>query len=194
MRVPWTQGAWSNAPAAVEPNGDDLLVTAVESSDAWRHTAYGYVHASEHALLAAFRPDSAVEVEFTAALTEQFDQAGLFLRASDERWVKATAEYADGELGIGAVVTDGNSDWSVSPAPDLANQRVVFRASWSGDAVTVRAGRAGQPLRLLRVLPFASTGDVTAGPLVCAPSRAGLTVRFHAWRTTPPDQALHDSP
>ncbi len=190
--VPWMHGTWSNAPAAVDRDGDDLLVTAVESSDAWRHTSYGFVHESEHALLADFRPDSAIEVEFTADFAEQFDQAGLFIRATNERWVKAAAEYADGELSAGAVVTNGYSDWSLSPASDWLNHRVVFRASWSGDAVTVRAGRAGQPLRLLRVLPFPHTGHVTAGPLLCAPTRAGLTVRFHAWRTTPPDRALHD--
>lgn len=192
--VPWTAGEWSHEPAEVTVAGDDLLVTAVESSDAWRHTAYGFVHDSEHALLAQFQHGTAIEVEFTAAFSEQFDQAGLFVRSSDSKWVKAATEYCDGQLNAGAVVTDGRSDWSLSPASEWLNQRVLIRASWADDAITIRAAIAGEPLRLLRVLPFTRSDVVTAGPLVCAPTRAGLTVTFHAWRLTPADAALHDAP
>ena len=45
--------------------------------------------------------------------------------------------------------------------------------------------------QLVRVLPF-EPGLVTfAGPYICAPTRAGLTVPFHAWRVTEPDGGLH---
>lgn len=190
--IPWTAGAWTHEPAAVVAAGDDLLVTAVEGSDAWRHTSYGFVHDSEHALLAPWKHGTAVEVEFTAAFLDQFDQAGLFVRASATRWVKASTEFSDGELSAGAVVTDGRSDWSLSPASDWLGRRVLIRASWADDAITIRAGVVGTPTRLLRVLPFTRGDDVFAGPLVCAPTRAGLTVPFHAWRVTPPDAALHE--
>ena len=59
--------------APAEASGCDLVV---EGSDARRIASYGFIHDSEHALLAAFPGDSAVEVEFTAAFSEQFDQAG----------------------------------------------------------------------------------------------------------------------
>ncbi len=189
----WEQGSWTNTPASVRTDRDDLLVTAVEGSDAWRHTAYGFVHDTEHALLSPFQYESAIEVEYTADFSKQFDQAGLFIRAGDEHWVKAATEYSDGELSAGAVVTDGSSDWSLSPASHWLGQRVLMRASWANDAVTLRAGRVGEPLRLLRVFPLNRDEDVSAGPLVCAPTRSGLTVRFHAWRITPPDTALHDA-
>lgn len=188
----WAQGSWTHAPASVTTDGQDLLVTAVEGSDAWRYTSYGFVHDTEHALLAPFQHDSAMEVEYTGAFSEQFDQAGLFIRGSDDHWVKAATEYSDGQLSAGAVVTQGRSDWSLSPASDWLGHRILVRASWADDALTIRAGRAGEPLRLLRVLPFTRGDHVTAGPLVCAPTRAGLTVRFHAWRVTPPDASLHD--
>ncbi|OSM42252.1 DUF1349 domain-containing protein [Nesterenkonia sp. PF2B19] len=189
--IPWEQGVWSNPPAAVENQGSDLLVTAVETSDAWRHTSYGFVHDTEHALLAPFRPGTAMEVEYTADFSAQFDQAGLFIRAAQDHWTKAATEFSDGHLSAGAVVTDGASDWSLSPADDWLGQRVLVRASWSDDAITVRAGLLGGELRLLRVFPFPARDDVAAGPLVCAPTRAGLTVTFHAWRTTEADVALH---
>jgi regulation of enolase protein 1 (concanavalin A-like superfamily) len=189
--VAWDQGTWTHAPASVEVDGDDLVVTAVEGSDAWRATSYGFVHDSEHALTAPLEGDRAVEVCFTADLTQQFDQAGVFLRASSEQWVKAGVEYADGVPQLGVVVTDGRSDWSAAPAPSWAGRRVTVRASRSGDAVTIRARVDDEPWVFVRLLPLDPGVRLEAGPFVCAPTRAGLTVRFHSWTTTDPDGSLH---
>ncbi len=132
-----------------------------------------------------------MEVEFTAAFSQQFDQAGVFIRASDTHWIKTGVEYADGRPQLGAVVTDGLSDWSLAPVPDWLDRRILIRVSRSGDALTVRASVAGGELQLLRVIPFAPDLYAEAGPLVCAPTRVGLTVPFHAWRVAPADASLH---
>ena len=166
-------------------------MTAVEGSDAWRITSYGFVHESEHALVAPFPDGTAVEVEFTATFAEQFDQAGVFIRVGAERWIKAGVEFADGRCQVGAVVTDGMSDWSLAPVPDWIGHRITVRASRDGTAITVRAGRSDQDLRLVRVVPFAAGLVAEAGPLVCAPTRAGLRVPVHHWRLTEPDGTLH---
>ena len=187
MSRSWSDGTWTHEPAAVEEVGGDLVVTAVEGSDAWRHTSYGFVHDTEHALLAPFAIDTAVEVEFTAAFSGEFDQAGIFVRAGDEHWIKAGVEFADGVPGVGAV------DWSIAPVPDWTDRRITVRVRWTGDALTVRAAPTGEPLRLVRVLPFlpADPGAVGAGPMVCGPTRAGLRVPFHAWRVTDAEASLH---
>ena len=122
--VSWAEGAWTTPPAAVAEDGTDLLVTCVEGSDAWRTTSYGFIHDTEHALVAPLPSDSAMEVVFTADYAEQFDQAGIFVVAAQDRWIKAGVEAA-------------------------------------------------------------------AGPLACAPTRAGLTVRFHGWWRGPADGSLH---
>jgi len=189
--IAWSEGRWTHDPAGVVEERGDLVVTAVEGSDAWRITSYGFVHDSEHALLVPFEVDTAVEVEFTAAFSEQFDQAGVFVRASDERWVKAGVEFADGRPQVGAVVTDGMSDWSLAPVPEWADRRILVRVSRGADALTVRAGLVGEPLQLVRVLPFPAGVSAEAGPFVCAPTRAGLAVRLHAWRVVGADGALH---
>ncbi|MFK4638089.1 hypothetical protein ABIA52_000978 [Paenarthrobacter histidinolovorans] len=115
----WSCGEWTTRPAAVVEHGTDLLVTAAEGSDAWRVTSYGFVHDTEHALLAPLPLDSAMEVEFTAAFSQQFDQAGIFVRVSADHWVKAGVEFADGAAQLGAVVTDRFSDWSLAPGPGM---------------------------------------------------------------------------
>lgn len=187
----WSAGEWTHPPVAAREQGSDLVVTALEGSDAWRLTSYGFVHDSEHALVAPFPTDSAMEVEFTAAFSAQFDQAGIFVRVSPERWVKAGVEFTDGSPFLGAVVTDQRSDWSLAPVPDWAGRRVLVRVSRSGDALTIRARAQDDPLQLVRVVPFEPELVASAGPFLCAPTRAGLTVSFHAWRRTERDDQLH---
>ena len=132
--LPWSAGHWLNPPAAVEERGGDLLVTAVEKSDAWRRTSYGFIVDTAHVLLAPFEQNTAVEVDMTAAFTENFDQAGIMVRVDAENWVKAGVEFSDGACQLGAVVTAGNSDWSVAPVPDWQGKRVRMQLL-SGDAI-----------------------------------------------------------
>ncbi|MFD3444391.1 DUF1349 domain-containing protein [Microbacteriaceae bacterium 4G12] len=189
--VPWTRGTWTNEPARVTSDADGLYVTAREGSDAWRTTSYGFVHASEHALLAPLPPESALEVQFRLTFSGQFDQAGIFVKVDEQSWIKAGVELSDGEESLGAVVTRGLSDWSLSPVPGWAERLVTVRGSRSGDALTVRARVDDEPWRLVRVAPLDPGASVTAGPFCCAPSRAGLTVHFTSWRSTPADAGLH---
>jgi hypothetical protein len=189
--VDWNSGTWTNAPARVEVADDGMRVTAVEASDAWRITSYGFVHDTEHALLAPFEADTAMEVSFRLDFSEQFDQAGIFVKVDDRTWTKAGVERSDGEDGLGAVVTREVSDWSLAPVPDWHGRFVTIRASRAGDAVVVRARVDDEPWRLVRVAPLDPDAVVTAGPMCCAPSRDGLTVHFTAWRTGPADASLH---
>ncbi|WP_369138451.1 DUF1349 domain-containing protein [Modestobacter versicolor] len=192
LRVqPWHGGDWTVPPADVAEDGPDLLVTAIEGSDAWRHTSYGFVHDDAHALLAPLPSPAAVEVTFDLGWDRQFDQAGLVLRAGADTWLKAGVEVSDGVPQVGAVVTLGRSDWSVAPVPEWAGRRVTVRASRSADAVTVRARVDDEPFRLVRLAPFPADAVVGAGPYCCAPTRAGLVVRFRHWATGPADATLH---
>ncbi|MGO4856311.1 DUF1349 domain-containing protein [Arthrobacter sp. 2MCAF14] len=190
-RLSWQSGSWTTSPAAFKLVGDALEVTAVEGSDAWRVTSYGFVHDDAHALIAPLETDQAVEVTFEAAFEQQFDQAGVFLRVDDEVWVKAGVEYVDGELQLGAVVTHHYSDWSSGPVPEWQGKTLTVRVSRSGDAVTIRARAEDGPYRLVRVAWLDPEARVDAGPFLCAPSRAGLTVRFLSWTVSDADAALH---
>jgi len=189
--VAWDEGEWTHDPVRADVDGGDLVVTAREESDAWRVTSYGFIHDSEHALLSPLPRDTAVEVSFTVGLTEQFDQAGLFLRVSATRWIKAGVEYADGSPQLGVVVTDEMSDWSAAPVQSWSGRIATIRASRAGDAITIRARIDDEPFRFVRLVPLDPSTDLDAGPYVCAPTRAGLTVRFHTWRHSSPDAALH---
>ena len=142
----WTTGEWTVPPVDLRFDGPDLLATAEKGSDAWRTTAHGYITDNAHALLAPLADGEAVEVDFVAELPEQFDQAGLMVRADEAQWIKAGADFADGTLQLGAVVTRDASDWSSSPIPDWAGKTVTISASRSGDAILIRARVAGEPV------------------------------------------------
>jgi len=176
---------------AASVDGGDLVVEAAEGSDFWRTTSYGFVHDDAHALVVPLPAGRAVEVCFTAAFTEQFDQAGVFLGVDDTEWIKAGVEFADGFPQLGAVVTHTFSDWSVAPVPEWSGRRVTVRASRAGDAVTIRARVGDEPWRLVRLAHLDPDARVQAGPFCCAPTRAGLVVRFHSWTITDADAALH---
>ena len=190
-RVDWDHGVWTHAPVRAVEDGGALVVEGAPHSDAWRITAYGFVHDSEHALVREFANGSAVEVTFVCDLVEQFDQAGVFIRVNDATWIKAGVEFADGQPQLGAVVTHGVSDWSVAPVPTWLGRAVTIRASWHGDAVTIRARVDDEPFRLVRVAPLAPDAVASAGPMMCSPSRGGLAVRFLEWRVGEADVSLH---
>ena len=187
----WNDARWLNPPPRSWHDGSDLLVEAVAGSDFWRTTAYDFVHDSGHALLVGFPEATAVEVRFLLDYTEQFDQAGLLVRADEQTWVKAGVEVSDGVPQLGAVVTNGMSDWSISPVPDWRGHEVTVRASRSSNALTVRTRVDGEPWQLVRVAPVPAGSTLEAGPYCCGPMRSGLVVRFRGAVLTAADESLH---
>lgn len=190
--ISWSQGTWTTAPEhTTETSEQQLDVTAVEGSDAWRHTAYGFVHDTEHALLSPLAVGEAMEVSFRAHWDGQFDQAGVFIRADDENWVKSGIEFADGHLGLGAVVTAVRSDWSVGFVDEWLESEITVRVSRWADALIIRARADDGAWRLVRVAPFSGATEASAGPFLAAPTRAGFTVRFTRWARSAADTDLH---
>ena len=188
--IAWSEGSWTREPVSFSHDGDAIKVEAAAESDWWRTTAYGFIHDDGHALVKEFPNESAVEVSFILNYTQQFDQAGIFITSDAKNWIKAGVEYCDGFPQVGAVVTQINSDWSVAPVPEWMNKEVTIRVSRSGDAVTVRAGINGD-LRLVRVAPLDPSLSWSAGPMFCAPTRAGLIVSFTKWAQGEADSELH---
>lgn len=185
------RASWTTEPAGIEHDADAVVITAVEGSDAWRTTSYGFVHDDEHAALVPMGSRWGLEVSFVLDFSEQFDQAGIFVRVSDTEWIKAGVEVSDGEVQVGAVVTHGASDWSVAPVPQWRGNEVTMRASRDGDAVTIRARTGSDPWRLVRVAYLDPAADARAGLFCCAPTRAGLAVRFTRVALGAPDASLH---
>jgi regulation of enolase protein 1 (concanavalin A-like superfamily) len=192
----FSHGTWTREPVrSTRDSAQALVVEAAEGSDWWRDTAYGFRHANGHALLAPWVPDTAVEVTFDlVGFTGQFDQAGLYIGVDEAHWIKAGIEYSDGHQQLGAVVTNGASDWSTGAVDEWVGSAVTVRASRIADAVVIRARSSIDPeWRLVRVTPFPHESALI-GPMLCAPMRPGFTVRFLRWRETEADTGIHAEP
>jgi regulation of enolase protein 1 (concanavalin A-like superfamily) len=193
-KIPWGEGKWRTAPKAAREEGEHLIVEAVEGSDFWQKTLYGFEHDSGHVLLAPWLASDAIEVSFNLrGFTALYDQAGILLWHGPRHWIKAGIELNDGVPHLGAVVTSEYSDWSLAPVPEWANATITLRASRTKDAVVLRASANGGAWRMLRVAPFRYDA-AQAGPFLCAPKRAGLEVTFMRWASTEPDVDLHTDP
>ena len=120
--VPWEDGAWLNPPEAVRIDA----ATSGDQQRGQRPVADDVIRLRQghaHALLVDLPDGMAVEVAFVVELAEQFDQAGVLVRAGERHWVKAGVEVSDGAPQLGAVATRGVSDWSVAPVPGWAGGR-----------------------------------------------------------------------
>ena len=192
--IEWRDMEWLNEPPSAKVVDDDLVVSTAKESDFWHKTSYGFVHDNGHFLGVPLDGEAAIEVTFQTDFEGAFDQAGLMLWSGPELWIKTGVELSDGQLYAGAVVTVGMSDWSVSRLADGAGaQPLTFRASRSGDAVTIRYRIGDEPgWRFLRVAYFPPDAVVRAGPMACSPTREGLSVRFSPVRVGSPDAKLHE--
>lgn len=196
--IPWSDGSWTVEPVATELENGSLTVEAVEGSDFWEKTIYGFQHRTGHALLAPWDTSTAIEVSFVlTGFTGLYDQAGIMLWSNETQWIKAGIEYPEdingGAPSLGAVVTDGFSDWSLIPVPEWIDREVTMRASRIGDGVIIRARVESEPWLIIRVCRF-DHADALAGPMLCGPSRAGFRVTFTRWTASAPDADLHTEP
>ncbi|KHL93430.1 hypothetical protein QW71_23630 [Paenibacillus sp. IHB B 3415] len=193
--VAWQDGAWSNEPVSSRVVAGALVAEAAEGSDYWQKTMYGFQHDNGHALLAPWEDAEAMEVSFSLdGFTELYDQAGIMLWHSEEVWIKAGIELNDGIPHVGAVVTDGYSDWSLSPVPEWTGEVITLRASRMKDAVILRARTENHPWRTIRVARFSYEAGKQAGPFLCAPTRPGFQVTFTRWAACAPDTDVHTDP
>ncbi|RYH12090.1 DUF1349 domain-containing protein [Tropicimonas sp. IMCC6043] len=173
--LPFDQGTWLNPPVASRIRGDRLEMVTAEGTDFWRRTHYGFERASGHALLFGMPGRFAAEITFSGQFAAKYEQAGLLLWEDETRWIKAGIEYADGRPNLAVVVTDGCSDWSMTPlgsTPDTC----TIRMTATDTAVFVHARIAGS-WQILRVTDFVAK-DARLGPMACSPQSGGLTVSF----------------
>ena len=108
-----------------------------------------------------------LELQVRGEFVDRYDQVGLMVVASDERWLKAGIEV-DGERWLSAVHTRDESDWS--------------RERWDASEARLRAVREDATIevsvagdggwRVFRTLYL--PGAVGIGPYSCAPKGAGF--------------------
>jgi regulation of enolase protein 1 (concanavalin A-like superfamily) len=172
---------WLNEPASWQRTGDVLRVSVDPGTDFWRTTGYGYVHDNGHVYGEPLPGDLDVSVRVRGAFANQYDQAGIMLRADEHTWLKTGLEFFEGRPRLSTVLTMGCSSWMVADLPPGTDE-VTLRVSRRGDAVEVRYS-AGDGAAELAALVFMPPGrEMLAGIVCAAPEGGGFSVAFHDLR------------
>ena len=172
---------WLNEPASWQRNGDVLRVSVDPGTDFWRTTGYGYVHDNGHIYGELLPGDLDVSVRVRGNFANQYDQAGIMLRADEHTWLKTGLEFFEGRPRLSTVLTMGYSSWMVADLPPGTDE-VTLRVSRRGDAVEVRYA-AGEGAAELAALVFMPPGrEMLAGIVCAAPEGIGFSVAFHDLR------------
>ncbi len=172
---------WLNEPASWQRTGDVLRVSVDPGTDFWRTTGYGYVHDNGHVYGEPLPGDLDVSVRVRGAFANQYDQAGIMLRADEDTWLKTGLEFFEGRPRLSTVLTMGCSSWMVADLPPGTDE-VTLRVSRRGDAVEVRYA-AGDGAAELAALVFMPPGrEMLAGIVCAAPEGSGFSVAFHDLR------------
>lgn len=174
---------WLNEPRDWSADGANLSLTTEAETDFWQTTFYGFRHDNGHFYHKEVLGDFTAEVVFTADYEALYDQAGLMLRSSERRWIKAGVEFTHGRATLGTVLTQGLSDWSIGPEVS-PQERIHLRLIRKAEAVCVQWAKDGK-FQTLRLGAFAADGPLMVGPMACSPTRAGLKVRFENFRVGP---------
>lgn len=184
---PFAGCAWLNPPAnsTMEANGT-LAATSGAKTDFWRHTHYGFVRDGGHAYLCPRNGEFSATLRFSGAYETLYDQAGLMVRSGTEDWIKFGIELTDRAPHLSVVVTHGVSDWSARPLPAALNAPVTVRITRIGDAMLLQS-LEGENWHMERLAPWpVDPADISVGPFLCSPQRAGFTAHFSRFEITDP--------
>jgi uncharacterized protein len=188
------QCTWINEPSHWRIEDGTLHVTTNAATDFWRKTHYGFIRDNGHVFAADVEGDFTADVTVEGDFSSLYDQAGLIVRESAERWIKAGAEFNDGALAFSTVLTDDLSDWSTGTRADT--KRFRLRMTIASNVLKVQCSADEQAWTLMRLAPFSSRTSPArwrVGPMCCTPERSGLNVRFSDFRIGPPIlRDLHD--
>ncbi len=192
MTINWESLSWLAAVPQYDLRTDGTLevVTSLET-DFWRETQYGFVKDDGHAFLRPAPREFTLTVTLCADFEHLYDHAGLMLRVSETEWIKFGVEFV-GVAQWSAVVTHGQSDWNVQPAPDVPNY--TFRIIRRGDAVIMHARDAASTRWVLQRVAYLNPAlETQVGVLACSPKREGFHVVFRDLALEAPDlRPLHD--
>ncbi len=181
---------WHCEPAHWIAGDGKLRLFTDAGTDFWQRTHYGFSADNGHFLHASIGGDFDMETHVEYDFRNQYDQAGLMVRISQDHWIKTAVEYEPEEPNkLGAVVTrDGFSDWSTQDVGDELKS-VFFQISRRGpDFIIKYREKDRQPWIQLRMTHLGDQKVLFCGIYACSPKEAGFGAVFDYLRISQPGQ------
>ncbi len=192
-----------HAAVAVTQKGADLVVTGAKGSDAWRHTAHGFVGDDAHAVLVQLTHIAAPTCVMTRAPASRWNSAAtaagrrlaraaaaLARRAMHARFDAARHRGARGDESAGAAAAPPSADRNHPAAVARSLPNPLSAAVARVHDASRRAHRARRRLRRSEHLPrfasdnglsYAFSDPVAVTVLAGASAVASRPARFCCW-------------
>jgi len=171
---------WFCEPETWSIDNEQLTISTDAETDFWQKTHYGFQVDNGHFLYAELSQDFVLETEVRSNFVNQYDQAGLMIRVSEDCWMKTAIEYEPDESNkLGAVVTNqGYSDWSTQDVDDSLT-KVKFKVIRKGsDYILQCFDQKRMEWSQLRMFHLNDSSKVMAGIYCCSPKSAGFSAQF----------------
>jgi regulation of enolase protein 1 (concanavalin A-like superfamily) len=172
--------AWFNEPADWKIDNNQLGITSTSQTDFWQKTHYGFAVDNGHFLGMKVKGDFVCEASMNCSFKNQYDQAGLMIRVSDQCWIKTAVEFEPHESNrLGAVVTNnGYSDWSTQNVADDFLNYTLRVSRIKSDYIIECLDRESNEWMQLRLLHLHDLPIVEVGVYACSPKGAGFLAQF----------------
>jgi hypothetical protein len=178
------QLTWLNEPKAwfVDTAARRLVMLPGAETDFWQRTHYGFTADSGHFLHAPVSGDFTMTAEIFFHPRHRYDQAGLMVRFSSERWLKTSVEYEpEGASKLGVVATSGGfSDWSLQDFPRERGAVELRLRRMAGDFLVDYREAPESAWTMIRMAHLAGVEgqEALCGLYACSPKGAGFRAEF----------------
>jgi hypothetical protein len=158
-----------------------LLLTSETNTDFWQKTHYGFSADNGHFLQQKLTGNFQISTRISVNYLNQYDQAGLMVRISEDCWIKTAIEFEpEEENKLGAVVTRfGYSDWSTQNISKEVEDFKLRLTRQGSDYIVESSIGDNHSWEQLRMFHLEDQEEVSAGVYACSPKKGGFTAQFH---------------
>jgi len=179
---------WLNEPDDWSVQGDEIRMFVTPKTDFWRKTHYGFTVDDGPFYYKMLGGEFEAVVEIQGDYQSRYDQMGLMVRKDETTWIKTGVEYVEEKINLSAVVTIGQSDWSILDPP-TATDTVWIKAVRRVDSVEISFSTDGEHYQMMRLAYFPSECPVMVGLVAASPDGHGFDARFRHFQVRHlPDQ------
>lgn len=186
---------WTRKPEQFRIGNDKIEITTMPHTDLWQRTYYKF--RNDNAPVLQTKTDIqqfsfTVKTRFNSK--HRFGQCGVIVYLDSENWLKASAEYEDGQTqNLGSVVTNaGYSDWAIQAIP-AAIKEIWYRLSRRENDFCIEYSFDGVPFNIMRICHLSKAGgEISFGIYACSPEESSFTAVFSNAETGECKWKLHD--
>lgn len=195
MKINAKEMKWIREPEIKNVTKEKVEITTAPFTDLWQRTYYHF--RNDNAPILQMTSDEkyfsfSVKTEFDTKV--RYDQCGIAMYLDSENWLKASAEYENGEIQrLGSVLTNnGYSDWS-SVDIDASIKTVWFRLSRREDDFCIENSFDGVNYKQMRICHmFAVNDEVSFGIYACSAEDSSFKAVFTDMELTECKWLAHD--